>query len=78
MLQTHTKLYLKENERKLMRRAGQFNAMLMDHVRQFVKPGVTTGRSTKSFTTSRFHISIGLPPWDTKVTRKVAALVSMT
>jgi methionyl aminopeptidase len=43
MLQTHTKLYLKENERKLMRRAGQFNAQLMDHLRQYVKPGITTG-----------------------------------
>ena len=26
-----------------MRRAGQFNAELLDHVRQFVKPGITTG-----------------------------------
>ncbi len=43
MLQTNTKLYLKEHERKAMRRAGHFNAQLMDHVRQYIKPGITTG-----------------------------------
>jgi methionyl aminopeptidase len=32
-----------ENEREAMRTACQFNAQLMDHVRQFVKPGITTG-----------------------------------
>lgn len=34
---------LKTDEREAMRRACRFNSELMDHVRQYVKPGVSTG-----------------------------------
>lgn len=34
---------LNEEERESMRAAGRFNAQLMDHVRNFVTPGITTG-----------------------------------
>ena len=43
MLQTYNKLYLKPVERRLMHRAGQFNAKLMDHIRAAIHPGITTG-----------------------------------
>ena len=33
-----------EAEREQMRAAGRFNALLLDHVRQYVQPGVTTGQ----------------------------------
>jgi methionyl aminopeptidase len=36
-------LILGEEEREGMRRAGRFNAQLMDYLRQFVRPGVSTG-----------------------------------
>ena len=38
-----SKLILNETERGMMRRAGRFNAQLMDYVRPHVKAGVTTG-----------------------------------
>ena len=44
MLFESRNLCLVEVEREAMRAAGQFNARLMDHLRQFVKPGVTTGK----------------------------------
>jgi methionyl aminopeptidase len=37
------KLLLNAEQQEGMRKAGRFNAQVMDHVRQFVKPGVTTG-----------------------------------
>ncbi len=43
MLQSRTKVRLAKPEREAMRRAGAFNAELMDYVREFVKPGVSTG-----------------------------------
>lgn len=43
MLHSKVKIKLAKPEREAMRRAGQFNAQLMDYVREFVKAGVTTG-----------------------------------
>ncbi|XZE43954.1 type I methionyl aminopeptidase [Pirellulaceae bacterium SH467] len=42
MLQNLRKLQLTESQRDGMRRAGEFNAQLMDYVRPFVKPGIST------------------------------------
>ena len=36
-------LILDEDERNGMRKAGAFNAELMDYIREYVKPGITTG-----------------------------------
>lgn len=36
-------LHLNEEERDCMRRACAFNAQLMDYIRDYVKPGITTG-----------------------------------
>jgi len=48
MLQTgKKKISLDEDERESMRSACQFNAQLMDHVRQFVGPDTTTGTIDK-------------------------------
>ncbi|MGC1273251.1 MAG: type I methionyl aminopeptidase, partial [Planctomycetaceae bacterium] len=33
-----------ERERPKLRAAGQFNAALLDHLRPFVAPGITTGQ----------------------------------
>jgi methionyl aminopeptidase len=44
MIQQLRKLQLEESERCAMRAAGRFNARLMDHLRPFVKPGVTTNQ----------------------------------
>jgi methionyl aminopeptidase len=43
MLHGQRKIQLAKAEREAMRTAGRFNAELMDHVRSFIKPGVTTG-----------------------------------
>ena len=43
MLFGRQNLSLVEVERDAMRAAGKFNAQLVDHLRPFVKPGVTTG-----------------------------------
>jgi methionyl aminopeptidase len=44
MLQPKKKLpLLAKPEREAMRAAGRFNAQLMDYIRDFVKPGITTG-----------------------------------
>ena len=43
MLKGKSKLKLAKPERDAMRRACAFNAELMDYIREFVKPGVTTG-----------------------------------
>lgn len=43
MLFGRDKLVLNETERAAMRRAGRFNAQLMDYVRTLVRPGITTG-----------------------------------
>ncbi len=43
MLFRKNHLHLIESQRDAMRVAGRFNAQLMDYVRPFVKPGITTG-----------------------------------
>lgn len=58
MLQSKAKIRLAKPERDAMRRAGQFNAQLMDYIREFVKPGVTTGELDErvhEYTVSRGH-----------------------
>ncbi len=58
MLQGHNKLVLSPVEQDAMRRAGQFNAQVMDFVRSYVKPGVTTGeldRLIHEFTRQQGH-----------------------
>lgn len=42
MLQNLRKLQLTESQRDGMRRAGEFNAQLMDYIRPFVQPGIAT------------------------------------
>ncbi len=42
MIRRSPRLQLVGHERELMRNAGRFNARLMDHLRPFVKAGVTT------------------------------------
>ncbi len=52
-------LILGEEEREGMRRAGRFNAQLMDYLRQFVRPGITTGeldRIVERYTRDHGHI----------------------
>lgn len=44
MLYGNQKLRLVETERELMRAACRFNAELMDHIREFILPGITTGQ----------------------------------
>ncbi|MEM9587138.1 MAG: type I methionyl aminopeptidase [Planctomycetota bacterium] len=44
MLTKQKKLILSEAQRDCMRRAGRVNAELMDYIRGFVEPGITTGR----------------------------------
>ncbi|MCB9895317.1 MAG: methionyl aminopeptidase [Planctomycetes bacterium] len=51
-------LLLDESDREKMRAAGAFNAELMDYVRDFVKPGITTGDIDKlvyDYTTQHGH-----------------------
>lgn len=58
MLQNNRKLQLTESERDGMRAAGRFNALLMDHLRGFVKAGVTTNeidRVVAEFTAAHGH-----------------------
>jgi len=43
MLQGKRKIQLAKPERDAMRRAGQFNGELMDYIRDFVRPGISTG-----------------------------------
>ena len=43
MLRAKRELFLVEFEREFMRKAGLFNAQLMDHLRPHIKAGVTTG-----------------------------------
>ncbi|MBI84517.1 MAG: type I methionyl aminopeptidase [Planctomycetaceae bacterium] len=43
MLFGRRNLCLIEVERESMRVAGRFNAQVMDHLRQFIQPGITTG-----------------------------------
>ena len=60
MLFGRRNLCLVEVERDSMRAAGRFNAQLMDHVRQFVKPGVTTDeldRIVEQYTGDHGHTS---------------------
>lgn len=58
MLFGQRNLILAEVERDAMRRAGQFNAQVMDFIRPFMKPGVTTDeldRKIHDFTRSQGH-----------------------
>lgn len=43
MLHGKRKIQLAKPERDAMRRAGSFNAQLMDYIRDFVRAGITTG-----------------------------------
>jgi methionyl aminopeptidase len=43
MLHNRARPLLNEAQREAMRRAGRFNAQLMDHVRTLVRAGITTG-----------------------------------
>ena len=43
MLYGRDRLQLVETEREAMRKAGRFNAQLMDYLRPFVQPGISTG-----------------------------------
>ena len=43
MLQNNRKLQLGHAQRESMRAAGKFNGKLMDYVRGFIKPGISTG-----------------------------------
>lgn len=60
MLQTPRNLpLLAKPEREAMRRAGGFNAELMDYIRDYVRPGVTTGeidRLVHTYTVQHGHI----------------------
>jgi methionyl aminopeptidase len=47
MLQNNRKLQLTGSQRDAMREAGRFNARLMDHVRGFIRPGISTGEIDK-------------------------------
>ena len=47
MLFGHRKLILTDVERDCMREAGRFNAQVMDFVRPYIGPGITTGEIDK-------------------------------
>lgn len=58
MLQGKSKLQLAKAEREAMRRAGLFNAEMMDAVRDFVRAGITTGELDEmvhNYTTEHGH-----------------------
>lgn len=58
MLFNRKRLRLSEGERQAMRAACRFNARLMDGLREFIRPGVTTGdidQFVYDFTTSHGH-----------------------
>ncbi len=59
MLQTNRKLLLNPSQRDGMRRAGQFNAQLMDYLRPYIKPGIKTeeiDRLVHDYTIRHGHI----------------------
>lgn len=59
MLQNRKKLRLAKPEREAMRRACQFNAALMDYLRDFIKAGITTeeiDRLVYDYTTKHGHM----------------------
>ena len=47
MIRRHPRIRLIEEEREMMRAAGQFNAEVLDVVRPHVRPGITTGELDK-------------------------------
>jgi methionyl aminopeptidase len=47
MIRRRPRLQLTDQERELMRRAGRFNAQLMDHLRPYAVAGTTTGAIDK-------------------------------
>lgn len=58
MLQNIRKLQLTEVQRDGMRSAGRFNAQLMDYLRQYIAPGISTGeidRLVTDFTHTHKH-----------------------
>ena len=58
MLRAKRELFLLDFEREAMRSAGRFNAQLMDHLRDYVRPGITTGeidRVVHEFTLDHRH-----------------------
>ena len=63
LFRPRTRLRLGEAERQAMRNACHFNAQLMDHLRQFVQAGVTTGELDSvvhEYTVSHGHQSASL------------------
>ena len=59
MLQNKKKIKLARPEREAMRHACQFNASLLDYLRDFIKPGVTTGEIDElvhDYTTRHGHV----------------------
>ncbi|MFO0922008.1 MAG: type I methionyl aminopeptidase [Pirellulales bacterium] len=58
MLQNNRKLQLGHVQREAMREAGRFNAKLMDYLRGYIQPGITTGeidRLAHDFTIQSGH-----------------------
>ena len=58
MLHGQRKTQLAKPEREAMRLAGQFNAQLMDYIRDFIRPGIPTGeidRLVHEYTLSHGH-----------------------
>jgi methionyl aminopeptidase len=59
MLQNKKKIKLARPEREAMRHACQFNASLLDYLRDFIKPGITTGEIDElvyDYTTKHGHV----------------------
>lgn len=59
MLLSQRPIQLVEAERDMMRRAGRFNAQVMDFIREHVRPGITTGALDDmvfKFTTEHGHV----------------------
>jgi methionyl aminopeptidase len=54
---------LEKEKRQGLRAAGRFNAQVMDYIRQFIKPGLTTGdidRLVHDYTLSHGHVPAAL------------------
>ena len=59
MLYGRDRLQLVETEREAMRKAGKFNAQLMDYLRPFMQPGISTGeldRLIHRYTVEHGHV----------------------
>ncbi len=59
MIRKTTRVRLSEAERQHMRDAARFNSQLMDHIRPYVRAGITTGeidRLVEEYTRSHGHV----------------------